>query len=97
MIYLKQGDGPENFVRDFVIAGIGLIKKLNLDTSVVAGNCAVAGPIIDLNDYAAFQSCVTGPGGTASAGCDCADLDGDADVDFFDWRGFQLLFGATPQ
>lgn len=36
---------------------------------------------VDQADFAAFQACFTGPGGTASEACGCFDRDDDSDVD----------------
>lgn len=91
-IFLKQADGPEEFVRSFTIQRMGAITKLNLNNTVVPGNCANNKPDINLNDYLAFQTCFTGNGGPAPSNCDCADLDGDGDVDLLDWSRFQVVF-----
>ena len=46
----------------------------------------------DLLDFAAFVDCVTGPGGGVPQGCEQLDFEGDDDVDFNDFGGFQLAF-----
>ncbi len=49
-----------------------------------------------LFDFAHWAACVTGPdNGPYVPGCEAFDFDGDLDVDFEDFRGFQLVF-ATP-
>ncbi len=50
---------------------------------------------VDLNDYASFQSCSTGPGGTAAQGCQGYDLDGDQDIDLVDFALFMILFTGS--
>ena len=91
-IFLKQVDGPEEFIRSFTIQRIGAITNLNLDNTVVPGDCASNKPDINLDDYIAFQACFTGNGAPAPSNCACADLDGDGDVDLLDWGRFQILF-----
>ena len=48
---------------------------------------------IDLDDYAEFADCLTGPGGGLGTGCGVFDFDTDTDVDAFDFAGFQRVFG----
>jgi len=43
----------------------------------------------DLEDYAIFEECLTGPGGSVPYGCEWADLDGDVDIDSRDYGRFQ--------
>ncbi len=47
----------------------------------------------DLNDYAAFHACMTGPGGVSGSPCFLADFDGDDDIDAADFGVFQIVFG----
>lgn len=47
---------------------------------------------VDLNDFAIFLECYTGPGVPRTPECECADLDGDNDVDFADYGVFQIVF-----
>jgi hypothetical protein len=48
---------------------------------------------VDLFDYAAFQTCVTGiDGGPASQECAPGDFDFDDDIDLIDFAGFQAAF-----
>lgn len=47
---------------------------------------------VDLADFGNFQLCFTGPGGSASPDCTCADSDQDGDVDLSDFGQFQLDF-----
>jgi hypothetical protein len=47
---------------------------------------------IDLDDFAAWTPCVTGPaGGPYDPGCEALDFDFDADVDTADFAGFQVV------
>jgi PKD repeat protein len=48
---------------------------------------------VDLDDFAYWSICVTGPaGGPCAEGCQALDLDGDTDLDIADFAGFQLAF-----
>lgn len=49
---------------------------------------------LDLVDYTAFQSCMTGPGGAGNPGCAVFDADEDADIDLKDFAVFQSGFGG---
>jgi hypothetical protein len=54
---------------------------------------------VDLEDFAAWPGCMTGPdGGPYSTGCEAFDFEDDGDVDLEDFAGFQEEFtGArTP-
>ncbi len=50
---------------------------------------------VDLDDFATFEGCFTGPGGPAGLACGFTDLDRDNDVDMEDLCLFQLAF-STP-
>lgn len=50
---------------------------------------------IDLTDFAEFQLCFTGSGGTVTPQCACADLDGDGDADLVDFNIFQVAFTGS--
>lgn len=48
---------------------------------------------IDLQDFALFHNCHTGPGnGPVAEPCLCSDFDGDGDSDRADFRAFQLAY-----
>jgi hypothetical protein len=48
---------------------------------------------VDLVDFAQFQLCFTGPGGSISEGaCAATDFDNDGDCDLVDFNAFQLAF-----
>jgi len=76
------------------------INESGLDSVRIMGRqCAWAGPgdcdqdgDIDLDDFAVFAACLTGPSGEPPPGCDLADLDGDTDVDLADAARFQGAF-----
>ena len=55
------------------------------------GDCDGDGDV-DLQDFLAFQTCYTGPGGTIEPGCGCADFDDDGDVDLTDFLAFQTAY-----
>jgi len=76
------------------------INESGLDVLEIVGvSCSGAGPgdcdqdgDIDLDDYAVFADCLTGPLGGILAGCDLADMDVDTDVDLDDFAAFQEAF-----
>ena len=47
---------------------------------------------VNLDDYAWFEDCMTGPGGGILSGCDSTDLDDDGDVDLADFAVFAAVF-----
>ena len=55
------------------------------------GDCDDDGDV-DLQDFLAFQTCYTGPGGPVDPGCECVDFDGDDDVDLQDFLAFQTAY-----
>ena len=59
------------------------------------GDCDADGDI-DVDDYATFQGCITGPtAGGVVPGCECANLDGDVDIDLEDLVAFQNVFSGS--
>ncbi len=57
----------------------------------VPGDCT-GDYILDLDDYAELANCLAGPNaGALSAGCECADLDEDSDVDLADFAVFAKI------
>jgi hypothetical protein len=60
---------------------------------VAPGDCNNDGAV-GLQDYAALNACLTGPGGSSGGGCACFDFDSDADSDLADFREFQILFSG---
>lgn len=49
---------------------------------------------VDLDDFAVFCDCLTGPGSGIISGCDWANLDADTDVDLLDFAEFALVFDS---
>jgi len=49
---------------------------------------------VDLDDFAEFNTCLTGPGGVA-VGCEVFDGDCDGDVDLADFASLQAAFGGS--
>lgn len=49
------------------------------------GDCD-ANALVNTDDWDEWAGCVTGPGGSAADGCQCADADSDSDVDMRDIR-----------
>ena len=48
---------------------------------------------VDLTDFAAFATCVSGPvPGSLTPGCEMMDIDGDGDVDLINFGDFQTRF-----
>jgi hypothetical protein len=69
------------FSQCLAVSGGGLMGDMDVDGDV------------DLVDFASFQLCFTGPGGTVSeGGCALTDFDGDGDCDLVDFNAFQLAF-----
>ena len=50
---------------------------------------------VDLFDAAAFNDCVTGPGGGADPPCDTFDFDDDNDGDLVDYGAFQIALTGS--
>jgi hypothetical protein len=57
----------------------------------IPGDCDGDGDV-DLDDYALFAGCLSGPQGGITADCGCFDDDRDLDVDLLDFVAFQLAF-----
>jgi len=61
-----------------------------LDRGVLVGDCTGDGQVTSA-DLVEFTNCLDGPGaGLPGPQCGCADLDGDTDVDLYDYRLLQL-------
>jgi len=71
------------------------VWRLTRGTTPLPGDLDGSG-IVDLADYAVFQSCFTGPGG-GPVGDDCApaDADLDDDIDLIDFGAFQRAFAGA--
>jgi hypothetical protein len=52
--------------------------------------------VVDLDDYALFSDCLTGPVAAVVAGCERADLDCDGDADLRDFAAFQRALPESP-
>ena len=71
-----------------------IVRILSTD---ITADCLTPGDFdgdwtVDLIDFVHFVAGVTGPGGSASPGCDIADADQDGDVDFADFAAMQLSY-----
>lgn len=52
---------------------------------------------VDIDDFALFESCVSGPGVPLTPGCEDRDLDQDEDVDQTDFGRFQRCYSGANQ
>ncbi|MCP4248681.1 MAG: energy-coupling factor transporter transmembrane protein EcfT [bacterium] len=50
---------------------------------------------VDLDDFAAFDTCLAGPDAGLGTGCDCFDADADGDNDLLDFAEFQVSFTGS--
>ncbi len=66
-----------------VFAHMGVIPIYTASIPPTLSDCT-GNHIVDIGDYDVFQECLVGPDGVLGAGCECADLDGDSDVDLRD-------------
>jgi predicted outer membrane repeat protein len=66
--------------------GDARIADNRLDIGVDEYGCEIT------NDVPRFHGCLTGPGGGVPSACECADTDGDDDVDLADFLVFQQTF-----
>ena len=73
-------------------ACVGIAEDLCGDLCVCAsfGDFDNSGAV-NLADFARFQSCFTGEGGTIGDGCACADNDGDGAASLSDYAAFRTL------
>lgn len=93
LLYVKQENNPEILATSVSLTSLGILQRVDLSISVLLANC-VADGVINLADHQAVSNCVTGPGGPATPGCSCADVDGDGDVDLRDWKWLQSGFSG---
>ncbi len=90
-VYLRWGMGPTD--------GGVTFPGWNLDDVELWGVVPVVPAdfngdgFVNLNDFAIFNGCLSGPEGGTGAGCLCVDLDADGDVDLGDFRLFQTAYG----
>jgi hypothetical protein len=56
------------------------------------GDCDADGDL-DLDDYACFAGCMSGPNTTPPGSCEDSDMDADGDVDLLDFAAFGAHFG----
>jgi hypothetical protein len=74
------------------MTGIGTRRVRVTLLSGGAGDADADGDV-DLNDFAGFQLCFSGPGSHYDYGCLTHDFDADGDVDLADFASFSLGFG----
>ena len=84
-------------VVDTIADGFDEVQSTAWQGLAVYLECVAVGDVdcdgaVTLNDYDAWATCVTGPGGITSPGCEPLDFDGDGDVDVLDWSAFQREF-----
>ncbi len=92
-----EEDGHGNPLADLQPPDYGqLMESAEHTIELLAGDFDGDGDA-DLDDYAAFISCATGPGGgPVETGCSAKDFDADDDVDVLDFAAFQRAFTGTP-
>jgi hypothetical protein len=73
----------------------GSAYVFDISTCPLPGDCDLDGQV-NLEDYAGFPACMSGPTSPFSAGCECYHLDGDADVDLEDLALLQRAFAPAP-
>jgi len=90
-VYVRWSMGPTD--------GSVTYSGWNLDDIEIWGFVPVSPPCdcdgdgdVDLNDFAEFDRCQSGPGGGVGVGCGPMDVDEDLDVDRDDFAVFQLVF-----
>lgn len=71
-----------------ILRTVGPIRIRATDPPILPGD-GNGDALVDLDDYALFLECVTGPGGDLLPGCEPFDFDIDLDVDSLDFAGFQ--------
>lgn len=77
-----------------ILGTVGSIRIRATDPPILPGD-GNGDTLVDLDDYALFLQCVTGPGGDLLPGCEAFDFDIDLDVDLLDFAGFQR-YHNTP-
>ena len=83
---------PVEYVRTSLVRGESaaiFIDQVSIDTRCIVPGDFNRDEDVDLADYAWFQCCFTGPGGTIASGCEACDLDWDEDVDLDDFAEFE--------
>lgn len=77
-------------------AGLPVVTCIDIDEPPpIPGDCN-GDQVVDVQDFAPNAGCLGGPDVLLPVGCECADLDGDLDVDLADLAQFQTLLGAAP-
>ena len=75
---------------------IDITKPVRMDVLLPVSCLVEAGDLdedgtIDINDFQYFPACLSGPGVLMGTDCECADLDGDLDIDLADFGVYQNL------
>ena len=86
MRILSAAAGP-SWRGDPIAAALGVDNVV----AIVEGDCDTDGKV-DLDDYAVFVNCTTGPEVDQPAECGCANSDCDNDVDLHDYGAFQTTY-----
>ncbi len=101
--YTQDPDNPDSTFRNYLDRSISEMLLGGIDTTndynAVAlhtwdGDLDRDGDV-DLTDFAQFDSCFTGAGGTPTPECQDADFDEDDDVDLTDFSMMQLTFTGS--
>ncbi len=96
LVTVSIADAGNVFVGTSFIGELQNVPLANIDFQVRTFSivdCLVDGDCdVDINDFAEFTSCLTGPGAGAPEPCHPFDFDFDNDVDWSDFGAFQILF-----
>jgi len=91
VVYLVQGEAPEQFITSFRAADSGTIQRLDLRDVPATADLNGDGSR-NLSDYQIFRAAFQGPAVAAPGACNNADLNGDGHVDLRDFSIFQASF-----
>jgi len=91
-VLIQDADDPPTTLGKWYVDYLRVSEPL----TGVAGDADNDGDV-DTNDYAVLAGCDLGPNTVAPGGCARLDLNGDADIDLFDFALFQLLVPSGPQ
>jgi len=91
LVYLIQGDAPQQLITTFRVADSGTIQRLDLRDVPATADLNGDGRK-DLSDYQMFRTALQGPDLAPPGACNSADLNGDGHVDMRDFSLMQASF-----